>query len=134
MRFWGIFVFMLAAALTVLAACAPEPLSYTFEDLPPGNVGRGAALFTDHPAACIDCHPLDNSKATGPGVADYGRVAGTRVQGQSPEEYTFNSILRPSKHIVQGYSNVMPSDYDDQLTQQELADLIAYLLSLQEEN
>ena len=128
MQKWGLF--LAALVVGVLAACAPKALDYSFADLPTGDIEQGAALFADN---CLSCHPLDSGQATGPGVADYGNTAGTRVSGQSPEEYTFNSILRPSKYMVRGYSNVMPSDYDDKLSQQDIADLIAYLLSLQGE-
>lgn len=131
MHKWGLWLVTLAVGLGLLAACKPEPLGYTFEELPPGDIEHGTALFADH---CQSCHALDGGQSSGPGVADYGNSAGGRVSGQSPEEYTFNSILRPAKHVVQGYSNVMPSDYDEKLSQQDIADLIAYLLSLQGEN
>ncbi len=52
------------------------------------------------------------------------------MDDQSAEEYTFYSILRPSKYLVQGFSNVMPSNYEEKLSQQETADLITYMLTL----
>ena len=129
MRPWSVILGVLLIASALLVGCSDDPLGYTFEDLPPGDAARGAEAFAGS-AACIDCHSLDGSKSTGPSVAGYGDVAQTRVKEQSPEDYTFNSILRPAKHIVQGYSNVMPSDYDKKLTQQTVSDLIAYVLGL----
>jgi hypothetical protein len=79
----------------------------------------------------VSCHAVgpEPSKA-GPSLQDYSTLASQRVKQQTAEDYTFYSILRPSEHIVQGYSNVMPSDYAQKLSRQEIADLIAYLLSL----
>ena len=58
-------------------------------------------------------------------------VAGERGDGNSAEVYTLGGLLRPSKHLGRGDSNVMPSEYADKLTRQEIADLIAYLHTLQ---
>jgi mono/diheme cytochrome c family protein len=117
----------------LLVACAPEDLPYQFDDLPAGDAQRGATLFgqsVNGAPACVSCHTLDGGAAAGPGLEGYGEVAATRVKGQSAGEYTFYSILRPAKHIVRGYSNVMPADYAGKLSAQDVADLIAYLLSL----
>ncbi|GAB4433638.1 MAG: hypothetical protein Kow00106_26630 [Anaerolineae bacterium] len=117
----------------LLGACAPEDLPYQFDDLPAGDAQRGATLFgqsVNGAPACSTCHTLDGGAAAGPDLEGYGTVAMTRVRGQSAGEYTFYSILRPAKHIVRGYSNVMPADYARKLSAQDVADLIAYLLSL----
>lgn len=123
---------MIALAL-VLLACRPEELDFGVSDLPEGDAVRGAALFAeriDGAAACSSCHALDAGQSSGPSLAGYAEVAGDRVSDQDAAEYTFTSILRPAKHIVRGYSNVMPDDYADKLSRQQIADLIAYLLTL----
>lgn len=115
------------------AGCAPGDLPYSLNDLPTGDPVRGAALFTQSlggAPACVSCHSLDGGASAGPTLEGYGAVAATRVKGQSAEEYTFYSILRPAKHIVRGYSNVMPANYAKSLSAQDVADLIAYLLTL----
>ena len=38
--------------------------------------------------------------------------------------------LRPGQHLVAGYSNLMYADYEDSLQAADLADLIAYLLTV----
>ncbi len=117
----------------LLAACAPADLPYQFNDLPAGDAQRGATLFGQAiggAPACSSCHSLEGGASAGPTLQGYGAVAATRVRGQSAGEYTFYSILRPAKHIVRGYSNVMPADYAKTLSAQDVADLIAYLLSL----
>ncbi len=124
---------LLALILSGVWGCAPEDLPYSLSDLPPGDAGRGQVLFNQsiHGAApCANCHTLDSAAAAGPPLDGYGALAGTRVKGQSAEEYTFYSILRPARHIVRGYSNVMPGNYASKLSAQDVADLIAYLLTL----
>ncbi len=117
----------------LLLACSPDDLPYTFGDLPQGDRGRGAALFTqaiNGAPACSNCHATDASRSTGPSLAGYASAAANRVNNQSVAEYTFLSIVRPARHVVRGYSNVMYSQYADKLSQQEVADLIAFLLNL----
>lgn len=123
----------LAALLLGALACQPEELEISVDDLPPGDAANGAALFEariDGAPSCASCHAIDGSPRSGPSLAGYGAAAGDHVDDQDAVTYTFYSILRPTKHITQGYSNVMPDDYDDKLSQQQIADLIAYLLTL----
>lgn len=119
--------------VVVLASCRRDDLPYSLDDLPDGDPGRGAVLFAeviDGAPACSSCHAVEGRESSGPSLEKFGSMAGERVDGQSAEEYAFDSILRPAKHVVRGYSNVMYSDYGDRLSQQDTADLIAYLLSL----
>lgn len=126
------YVWILVAVL-FLAACSQGEPQTSFEDLPAGDAQRGADLFAngaDDAPACITCHTLDGNNQAGPSVQGYASRAGSRVEGQSAEEYTYRSIVRVSAHVVSGYSNVMPNDYEEKLSAQQLADLVAYLLTL----
>lgn len=120
--------------VVLLVACSPDELDYSYDDLPSGDPVRGSSVFIqpiDGGTSCQSCHAVDSEQSkTGPSLQDYGTLASQRIKQQSAEEYTFRSILRPSEHIVQGYSNVMPSNYAQKLSRQEIADLIAYLLTL----
>jgi hypothetical protein len=133
---WGMkphYALLTLFIITLLMACSPDELGFSYGDLPPGDPARGAELYAqpiDNSASCLSCHPIDGGQSAGPSLQGYGAAAEQRVKQQSAAEYTFYSILRPSKHITQGYSNVMPSDYAKKLSRQELADLIAYLLTL----
>ncbi len=123
---------LIALALAGLA-CQPEALDYSVDDLPPGDAARGATLFDasiDGAPACADCHAIGGRPKSGPSLDGYAAIAGERVDDQDAVTYTFDSILQPAKHITRGYSNVMPGDYADKLSQQQVADLIAYLLTL----
>jgi len=123
--------FVMLLVVLMVAACQSETPQVTMEDLPPGDAGSGEKLYlqsvNDAPN-CASCHEGDN--LIGPNLAGYGEVAGNRVDGESAEVYTYWSIVRPARHIVQGYSNVMYADYEDVLEAQDIADLIAYLLEL----
>lgn len=112
--------------------CSRNEPDFTVSDLPPGDPSHGAALFTQSigGSSCASCHPLDGSRSAGPSLAGYGATAARRVSGQTAEQYTFDALLRPSGHLVQGFSNVMPSNYSELLSRQDIADLIAYLLAL----
>lgn len=119
-------------SLLTLAACAttstPELTS-----LPEGDPVRGERLFTEEingAPSCTSCHRLDDERATGPSLAGYARRAITRIEGQSAQDYTATSILSPSRYIVRGFSNLMYINYRSKMSNQDLADLIAYLLSL----
>jgi hypothetical protein len=48
----------------------------------------------------------------------------------SAEEYAQTSILQPAAYLVSGFSNTMYNQYGQHLSQQDIADLIAYLLTL----
>lgn len=103
-------------------------------DGPPiGDPVRGEALYRvsiNGAQSCISCHLLTDEDYTGPGLGGYARVAGDRVAGESATDYTYNSIVRPADYILPGYSNVMPTGYRFRLTEQEMADIVAFLLTL----
>jgi mono/diheme cytochrome c family protein len=114
------------------AACSPSQ-SGGFADLPAGDAARGAELFSQSVSgapACSTCHTLDSATLVGPGMQGYGERAGSRVAGESPQAYTYNSINQPAAYTVSGFSNTMYTQYGRQLSPQQIADLIAYLLTL----
>ena len=117
----------------LLVSCSTDaPGSLTYADLPDeGDPVRGEQIFHDDSrvvAICSACHT--ETAAASPVLAGFGEVAASRVEGQSAREYAFYSIVEPGRHIVEGYGNAMPNTYDEQLSAQDIADLIAYLLTL----
>jgi cytochrome c oxidase subunit 2 len=118
--------------LVLAAACSPAS-STPPTALPAGDATSGAALFTEQvngAPACSTCHSLDGSTLVGPSLQGYSAVAGTRVENQSAEAYTTTSITQPAAFIVSGFSNTMYAQYGRQLSGQQIADLVAYLLTL----
>jgi len=124
---------LILALLGILAACSSGGRgAASFEELPAGDAARGATLFTESvngAPACSTCHTLDGSIVVGPSLQGYGAVAGTMVSGKSAEEYTFESIMRPAAFTVSGFANLMYNNYEAKLSSQNVADLIAFLLT-----
>jgi mono/diheme cytochrome c family protein len=119
--------------LFIITACNTNPTSTVSEaDVPEsGDPARGEILFDqgkDGAVACVSCH--NETGVASPDLTGYSAVASSRVPGESAYEYTFHSIVEPGRYIVEGYGNAMPNTYDEALTPEEIADLIAYLLTL----
>lgn len=108
-------------------------------------VALGEALFRSSPPACFTCH------STAPGVILAGPsmagmatraaeiVASDAYEGSATtaEEYVRESILEPHAYISEGPDffavsgrSVMPDNYDETLTAEEIEQLVAYLMSL----
>lgn len=111
----------------------PPTLPDVLEATPAGDPERGAQLFTqsvgDMPS-CSTCHALDDTRIVGPGMAGVAARAERRVEGVSAVEYLHNSIVEPGAYVVEGFPNVMPEVFEQTLSDAEIRDLIAYLLSL----
>lgn len=88
-----------------------------------GDVENGEALFVQ---SCASCHQAEDG--VGPALTGMGERAATRVDGMSAEEYLHEAIVDPGAHLVEGFGNIMPPVYGDQYDEQQLADLVAYLL------
>jgi cytochrome c553 len=119
----------LIAMVVALAACSGKTSSITLDSLPPGDAAHGAILFTDSingTPPCSACH-AEKSTPAGPSLANYRDQAGDR-SNLSADEYTLDSIVRPAKTILRGYSNTMYAGYGEKLSAQDIADLIAYML------
>jgi cytochrome c oxidase subunit 2 len=102
-------------------------------------VERGAKWAQQY--GCLACHSVDGSKTNASGVAYLGPTwkgifgeQATMSDGTVitvDENYLRESILNPGKMIVQGYpANIMPANFGTQLSEEQINDLIAYLMSL----
>jgi mono/diheme cytochrome c family protein len=125
-------IFFACMILLLTAACSGSS-SNSGDSLPAGDATRGAALFTQSvkgAPACSTCHTVDGSALVGPSLKGFSTVAGTRVEGMSAADYAHNSIVNPAAYVVSGFANLMYGQYAQQLSPQETADLIAYILTL----
>lgn len=119
-----------------MSACSADAPRIAFDELDFGlaDAGSGEKLFNQsnrEAPACAACHSVSGeSSGIGNSLAGIADVAAERVAGQSAEEYLYWSILRPGRHLVAGYSNIMYAAYEDSLEAADVADLIAYLLTL----
>jgi mono/diheme cytochrome c family protein len=109
--------------------------------LPEGNADQGAALAQGAQGGCSACHEL---AAVGPPWAAAGDTPGVFVRASdrinesdytgnatTAQQYLIESIVQPNAFVVSGYeAGIMPQDYAQRLTAQQVADLIAYMESL----
>ncbi len=84
--------------------------------------------------ACMTCHnSVSDDQLVGPGLLNVGLRAPDRVEGESAELYIYNSIINPNAYVVEGFAeNLMPQSYSEVLSDQEVYDLVTYLISLSE--
>jgi cytochrome c553 len=90
--------------------------------LAPGDAQRGQGIFENGGAHetykpqyyCGRCHSL---------------VAGERVPRLTTEAYIRQSIMEPDAHVIEGYNHSMGSILGKLLSEQEVNDLVAYLLT-----
>jgi cytochrome c2 len=102
------------------------------------NPARGQELFNTMydtnvgPYACATCHNVDSvERKIGPGQLNVAERAATRVEGQSAAQYIYNSVLHPNDYVVEEYTpNLMPGNYRDLLTDQDIYAIIAYMFTL----
>jgi mono/diheme cytochrome c family protein len=123
---------LMALGLMLVACSTSENINETPDNLPAGDAARGAALFTQSvngAPPCSSCHSSDSSNGVGPSFAGFGDSAAVRDAALSSLEYAFYSIVQPARHTVPGYPNVMYSQYGARLSSQDIADLVAYVLS-----
>lgn len=64
------------------------------------------------------------------GLAD---IAAERRPPLTAEQYLYEATLYPGLHLVDGYTNAMPDNYAERLTQQEVGHIIAYLMTFSDE-
>jgi mono/diheme cytochrome c family protein len=108
----------------------PAEIAAAMEEADPDRGQQIAQL-----QGCYACHSLEkDARVVGPSWYALGDHAVTRVEGESPAHYLYNSIVHPNQFINEGYpANVMPQIYADTLSLQQIADLIAYSLTLVDE-
>ena len=55
------------------------------------------------------------------------------MEGISAEDYLRQSITQPSIYLVDGYADIMYKDYAERLSEEDINNLIAYLMTLTSE-
>jgi cytochrome c oxidase subunit 2 len=124
----------LAALALALAGCgggkvvSPVPVTVigTVAQGPTG-AAAGKALYDSN--GCGGCHTFKPAASTGKVGPDLDNLAAdAKKANQGPlQTYVANSIKNPGAYVVPGFPDgVMPS-YGGQLTDQQVADLVAFL-------
>jgi mono/diheme cytochrome c family protein len=88
-----------------------------------GDAAAGKEIFTTTASPpCASCHAF---KAAG-STASVGPDLDEALQGKDAD-FILESITNPSAEVASGYQDIMPKDYATKLTQNQLADLVAFL-------
>jgi cytochrome c553 len=92
---------------------------------PTGNPTAGKQIFTaSAQPPCSSCHTLSEAGATG----QVGPNLDDVLKGKDAA-FIHESIVDPDAEIASGFSaGIMPTTYGDQLNDQQLADLVAFLV------
>jgi len=133
----GFRFLILLALLAALVACGGEPAP----ESSPGEGGAGdpeagevlyAQQLIGTQAGCMTCHSLEPDVVlVGPSLASIGSRAGSRVSGLSAGEYLRQSILEPDANVAEGFAaGIMPASLSGELSEQQVSDLVAYMLLL----
>jgi nitric oxide reductase subunit C len=124
-------VFLVVVLGVLLAGC-----SMGASAAPRGDPEKGSQLFhqtsIDNAPGCMTCHSTEPDKViVGPSLAGVAARAGERIPGVSAAEYLHACIVSPNDFIVPGFpAGVVFPDFQEVLTEDEIDDLVAYLLTL----
>lgn len=92
---------------------------------------RGETWYNQY--GCFACHSIDGTKKVGPTLLGlYGKTE-TLDDGSTvlvDEDYLIESILEPGAKISQGYSDAMPKNFSEQLSETQVNDLLEFIKSL----
>ncbi len=96
-----------------------------------GDPARGKVIFNGQ-GTCFTCHDVSiGNTIVGPSMKGVATRAATRIQGMSAADYIHQHIVKPSVFTVPGFpAGVMPQNFAQVLTPQQINDLVAYLMTL----
>lgn len=92
-----------------------------------GDADRGREIYNTN--ACHACHSLKADEVkVGPSLYGIGLRAATRKPGLSAQDYLRESIVDPNAFVVPNFNaGIMPATIGKQMSEQDLADLIAFM-------
>jgi cytochrome c oxidase subunit II len=125
--------YMVAPVVVMQTADFENWLADQAAAIPDDPVDRGRLWAEQN--ACLSCHSTDGSKLVGPTWLNvYGSQEelenGTTVTVD--DDYIIKSIYDPSLQIVAGYPPAMPVALADNLSEEQIGDIIEFIKSLKE--
>ena len=132
-----LIIITIVFAVAFVATSAPESSSSPAIDarsyatevaaaLAGASASEGEALIEAF--QCGACHILGEGRVA-PSFTGIAARAATRRPPLSAAQYLYEAIVSPGAHLVEDYANAMPANFADRLTQAEIGQIIAYLLS-----
>lgn len=118
---WPVFLI----ALMGLVACNAPPT-------PTDPLAEGQRLFA---IWCSGCHTtiIDGATALGPSLAGIATTAAANPDGLSAAEWLMRETVNPNLVVTPGYApGLMPADYGQRLSPEQLDALVAYMLTFTE--
>jgi mono/diheme cytochrome c family protein len=100
-----------------------------------GNAADGEALYGSSLLGCAGCHLQEvNGPLTAAKWDDTitNRLTLEQFAGYTVEQYLVESIVQPGAYTVPGYTVEMPDTFDDRMSVQDIADVLAYLHTFSE--
>lgn len=99
-----------------------------------GDPINGQVLYNNPELACGSCHFTSGGTVAPHTEGTFTRVEETRLNdpalaGYTPEQYLVESIVQPAHYVTPNYVAVMPTDFGERLTLQDMADLLTFLES-----
>lgn len=136
--FVGFIIFAgFAAILHGGESQAQSGVEVTVEPTEQPNPVRGQEIFEhgfESAPACTMCHLVEADASRfsfGPALAGIATRAGERIEGMTAEEYLHASIVDPGSFVTSGYRNSMFRDFGTTLTEEQIDDVVAYLMTLE---
>ncbi len=118
---------LVAAPTAVAQLTADTYMDKVTPLLQSADPSRGAALVEQR--ACTACHREGAVNHIAPAYDGIADRAATRRPPMTAAAYIYESITNPLAYVVEGYNPSMPQNFSQQLSDQELGDIIAYLLT-----
>ncbi len=132
----ALFVLLLAVVISATSSSkggAVNGAAYADElqtALAGADAATGARLIAE--TDCASCHLIGEGR-TAPLFDGLASVAGGRRPPLSAEQYLYEAIVFPGAHLLDGYANAMPNDYDQRFSLADIGHMIAHLLTLTNE-
>jgi cytochrome c551/c552 len=131
-------IFFVALALTTETELVVSPTAVgqltadTYMDkvtvlLQGADASRGAALVEQF--GCTACHREGAVNKIAPAYVGIAARTATRRPPLTAAAYIYESITNPLAFVVIGYNPAMPQNFAQQLSDRQLGDIIAYLLT-----